>query len=107
MPGPVIPNIGRLLCGLTGAWWAAMCGGVVGVVNNLFRAWGHQHSHDEAGLRGELARAGFHDIRRHELAQSDDTELAGLEHEERMPPGFPRLETIVLEAAPAPALTPP
>ena len=85
----------------------AEAAGVGGVVNNFFRDWGHQHIYNEAVLRRELARAGLREIRRHELNQSDDPELSGLENEERMPPGFLRLETIVLEAGPAPAFTPP
>ena len=73
------------------------------VVNNFFRNWDHRFLYDEATLRRSLEGAGFAGIARVALGESGDPELRGLEHEARLPPGFLRLETMVLEAVkPAP-----
>lgn len=68
------------------------------VINNFVRAWGHTFLYDEKVLRDSLLRAGFEDVVRCALGASSDPELCGLENESRMPPGFLRLESIVLEA---------
>jgi len=67
------------------------------VINNFMRAWGHTFIYDEKVLRYAMARVGFMDTCRCELRQSSDPELRGLEHERRLPKGFLRLETLVLE----------
>jgi SAM-dependent methyltransferase len=67
-------------------------------INNFFRNWGHRFLYDEALLRRCLAGVGFVDVERRELGESGDPELRGLENEARLPPGFLRLETLVLEA---------
>ena len=68
------------------------------VINNFFRNWGHRFIYDETTLRAAMEAAGFGGIRRYELNQSDDAIFCGLENESRMPEGFLKLETMVLEA---------
>lgn len=68
------------------------------VINNFVRDWGHSFIYDERVLGQALERVGFTDIVRCELNESGDEELRGLENEARMPDGFLRLESLVLEA---------
>jgi len=68
------------------------------VINNYVRDWGHTFIYDERTLRDTLVAAGFSDVVRCALQQSEDPVLRGLEFEDRMPPGFLELETITLEA---------
>lgn len=49
------------------------------VLNNHFRAWGHQFLFDEETLRGLLTDVGFNDHRRYSVGESDAPELRGLE----------------------------
>ena len=49
------------------------------VLNNAFRAWGHQFLFDEDTLRSTLCSAGFTDVQRYKVAESDDAQLRGLE----------------------------
>jgi predicted SAM-dependent methyltransferase len=67
------------------------------VINNFFRAWDHQFIYDEKTLRYALEVAGFANVERFPVNVSDTGDLAGLECEENLPPGFYRLETMVLE----------
>jgi predicted SAM-dependent methyltransferase len=67
------------------------------VVNNFVRSWGHQFIYDERVLRFALESAGFGDVKLHLINSSDDRHLRNLENESRMPPGFLRLESLVLE----------
>ena len=68
------------------------------VLNAHFRLWGHQFLYDEETLRDLLANAGFHDIRRCDLMQSEHPELLGLENTSRYPEGFLAFESLALEA---------
>lgn len=68
------------------------------VINNFVRDWGHLFIYDEKTLRASLEHAGFNDIKRVELNQSEDEALRDLENEERLPKGFLRLESQTLEA---------
>ena len=69
------------------------------VVNNLFRAWGHQFLYDEPLLRDALTDAGFTDIRRCEIQESDVPVLRGIEsHGRHIGEDNNRFETFVLEA---------
>jgi predicted SAM-dependent methyltransferase len=68
------------------------------VINNFVRSWGHTFIYDEDTLRLSFKKAGFSKIMKCDLQVSEDEELQNLENEERMPPGFVRLETITLEA---------
>jgi predicted SAM-dependent methyltransferase len=73
------------------------------VINNFVRDWGHQFIYDEKTLRSSMERAGFAEITRHELQESENETLRNLENEARMPDGFLRLETFTLEGTKSPA----
>lgn len=68
------------------------------VANAFFRSWGHRFIYDEATLRLLLEDAGFTNLVRRRLGESDHPALAGIEHESRYPPGLLDYESIVLEA---------
>jgi predicted SAM-dependent methyltransferase len=67
------------------------------VINNFVRDWGHLFIYDEKALRSSLERAGFVGVITCQLNESQDEYFRSLEHEERMPPGFLSLESMVLE----------
>ena len=67
------------------------------VINDYVRAWGHQFIYDEKVLKNALSDAGFGDVSRRDLNESEDVNLRSLENEERKPAGMIRLETIVVE----------
>jgi hypothetical protein len=71
------------------------------VINYFVRHWGHKFIYDEKALRYSLEKAGFTEIVKCRISDSQDKELQGLENEERMPVGFLGLESIVLEATKA------
>ena len=68
------------------------------VLNNFFRAWGHTFIYDEATLRMVLEESGFRNIERVALGKSRHADLAGLEYAERLPEGFLKAESLILEA---------
>jgi predicted SAM-dependent methyltransferase len=70
------------------------------VLNNAFRAWGHMFLYDEELLRSMLSDAGFADIRRYEVGESDDGELVRGERHGQIVENeaASRFETLVLEA---------
>ena len=49
------------------------------VLNNAFRAWGHQFLYDAATLKMTLASAGFTDFKAYKPGASDDPPLRGIE----------------------------
>jgi predicted SAM-dependent methyltransferase len=59
--------------------------------------WGHSFIYDEKALRLSLEKAGFTNITKCELNQSDSDIFRNLENESRLPPGFLKLETISME----------
>jgi len=62
--------------------WMPELGGTysdVLVINNAFRAWGHQCVYDEPTLRRSLEDAGFTGVSRRAPGESDDPVLRGLE----------------------------
>jgi predicted SAM-dependent methyltransferase len=67
------------------------------VINNFVRDWGHSFIYDEKTLRLSLEKAGFTNITKCELNQSDSDVFRDLENESRLPAGFLKLETISLE----------
>jgi predicted SAM-dependent methyltransferase len=71
------------------------------VLNHFVRGWGHQFIYDERVLGAALGSAGFTDVVRRGLNQSDDPNLRGLENERRMEPGFLALETLAMEGVKA------
>lgn len=74
------------------------------VVNNIMSNFGHVFVYDEATLRATLAVAGFVDVMRREIGESDDPHLQGLErHADIIGDANNRFETMILEAVrPAP-----
>jgi predicted SAM-dependent methyltransferase len=68
------------------------------VINNYVRDWGHQFIYDEKTLRASLEKAGFTNITRCDLNQSEEAAFRNLENETRLPEGFLKLETLTLEA---------
>jgi predicted SAM-dependent methyltransferase len=69
------------------------------VINNFVRDWGHQFVYDAKTLHRALHDAGFTAPVACEINTSSHDALCGLEHLERMPEGFLRLETMIFEAA--------
>jgi predicted SAM-dependent methyltransferase len=67
------------------------------VINNFVRDWGHSFIYDEKTLRSSLEKAGFTNITKCKLNQSDSDVFRDLENESRLPAGFLKLETISLE----------
>lgn len=67
------------------------------VINNFFQQWGHLFIYDEKTLQATLEKAGFTDIQRCELNESQNEHLKNLENEKRMPEGFLKLESLTLE----------
>jgi predicted SAM-dependent methyltransferase len=67
------------------------------VINNFVRDWGHLFIYDEKTLRSSLELAGFTNILRCELNESENEVLRNLENEGRMPRGFLKLESFTLE----------
>jgi predicted SAM-dependent methyltransferase len=68
------------------------------VLNNFMRDWGHQFIWDEDRLRRSLGDVGFVDVTRKAVLESSHEELRNLEYASRMPEGFLRLESLVMEA---------
>jgi len=67
------------------------------VINNFVRDWGHLFIYDIKTLRSSLEKAGFINIIRCNLNESNDETLQNLENVKRMPEGFLKLESIALE----------
>jgi predicted SAM-dependent methyltransferase len=67
------------------------------VINNYVRDWGHQFIYDEKTLRAAMEKAGFANITRYDLNQSNEEPFRNLENESRLPAGFLQLETLTLE----------
>jgi hypothetical protein len=67
------------------------------VINNFVRAWRHTFIYDEKVLRYSLEQAGFVELAKVSLNESNDVALQDLENERRSPEGFLRLETISFE----------
>ena len=70
------------------------------VINNAFRAWGHQFLYDEATLGATLRAAGFDGVRRCRPGESETERFRGLErHGQNIgDEGVNQYETLVLEA---------
>ena len=58
----------------------------------------HKFQYDGAELHAALVAAGFVEVARHAVGESDDPELRGVENVERLPPRMLAVETMVLEA---------
>jgi predicted SAM-dependent methyltransferase len=68
------------------------------VLNNFFRAWGHQFIYDAQTLGHALETAGFVEVEEWTVGQSGHPELTGLERHLRGAAEFNEFETMVLEA---------
>jgi predicted SAM-dependent methyltransferase len=70
------------------------------VVNNAFRAWGHQFLYDPQTLRHAVGSHGFEDLRDYKSGASDDPNLRGLEAHGKTLQNeeINQFETIVVEA---------
>ena len=49
------------------------------LINNAFRAWGHQFLYDRETLKVTMTRIGFEDIKYYQPGVSDDENLRGIE----------------------------
>jgi predicted SAM-dependent methyltransferase len=68
------------------------------VINNFFRAWGHEFIYDYKVLKGTLESAGFVGVERQEVGASRDPNFSALEsHGGVIGAEFNRLETLVVE----------
>lgn len=68
------------------------------IINNFVRDWGHEFIYDKKTLESLMSSIGFKDITYHNVGESDDVNLRGLENISRLPDGFLQLETITIEA---------
>jgi predicted SAM-dependent methyltransferase len=68
------------------------------LINKFVRAWGHEFIYDEKTLGYTMRTAGFDDIVRRQVSESEHEALRGLEHVDRKPSGHLALESVVLEA---------
>jgi predicted SAM-dependent methyltransferase len=71
------------------------------VINSFVREWGHLFIYDEKTLRASMEEAGFTNIVRCELNESENKALRNLENEKRIPKGFLKLESFTLEGTKA------
>lgn len=69
------------------------------VINNYVRAWGHKFIYSEKVLRHSMEKAGFKEIARFSVNESQDENLSNLENVDRKPAGMIKMETLVLEGA--------
>lgn len=68
------------------------------VINNFFRAWGHQMIHNFTSLEKIGMQAGFSRVRKATVGESDISALQNIEkHGEVIPPEKNNLETMVVE----------
>lgn len=69
------------------------------VINNFFQSWGHKFIYDFKTLKEVLVRAGFMNIRKCRVGESDDKNLQDLEHHNyEIGDEFNKLESLVVEA---------
>lgn len=71
--------------------------GGIFLINDFSKLNGLGFVYDEPILREAMQTAGFSHIVRRDLNQSDNAALRNLENEGRMPDGFLRLESLILE----------
>lgn len=67
-------------------------------INNFVRNWRHTFIYDKPTMAHALEASGFREVREYPLNRSEVPQLAGLENETRMAPGFLELESMVFEA---------
>ena len=67
------------------------------IINNFVRNWGHQFIYDFISLKKALEDAGFSEVKRCRVGESDHEELRDIENAGRMPQGMLEFESIVME----------
>ncbi len=67
------------------------------IINNHMRRWGHCFIYDEKTLRAAMEKAGFRDVTRCSLCESEHEPFRNLEYESRLPEGLLRMETLTME----------
>ena len=65
------------------------------------RAWGHRFIYDEPTLRRALETAGFTNVTRREMNEGGDAALRNLDNAKRIPDGFLRPASLILEGSKA------
>jgi len=74
------------------------------VVNHFVRHWGHQFIYDDKTLPHAISHAGFTNVRRWPVGQSDEPMLQNIEHHgDAISPAFNLMQTIVVEGTKPPA----
>jgi len=68
------------------------------IINNYMRNWGHTFIYDERTPLSSLEKAGFGEIRKCQISQSEHPELRNLENVSRMPSGFLEAVSMIFEA---------
>jgi predicted SAM-dependent methyltransferase len=69
------------------------------VLNAQMRLWGHQFLYDQETMESALGAAGFADVRRQAVGESEDPRLCRLEqHGRAMPEEWNAVESLVVEA---------
>lgn len=69
------------------------------VINNFFQAWGHKFIYDYKTLKNMLENSGFINVTRHNVLESTDENLRGIElHGNQISEEFNKLESLILEA---------
>ena len=67
------------------------------VINNYVRNWGHTFIYDEKTLKYSLEKAGFKNVIRCNINESQDENFQNLENDKKEPEGFLKMETVTLE----------
>jgi hypothetical protein len=70
----------------------------ISMVNRMVRDWGHTFIYDEETLHETMAAAGFARIERHQVNQSPDAFLTGIDIADKHPEAYLNLISVVLEA---------
>lgn len=68
------------------------------VINNYMRNWGHTFLYDAKTLLSSLNKAGFREIRKCEISESEHPDLRNLENLSYAPTGIPGLVSMIFEA---------
>lgn len=69
----------------------------VSIVNAMVRRWGHQFIYDEETLSAALQSAGFQEMRRYRVGESQTSAMVGIDHASRMPAGLLDAESVIVE----------
>ncbi len=68
------------------------------VINNFFKAWGHQMIHNYSSLEALSLQVGFCEVKKEEIGHSNNLHLKNIEkHGSIIPEKFNSMETMILE----------